>query len=90
VHLAAACTFHTAYGSRRYSDALPVHNSIHIVSQAVLQDVASLVDIIKQLHILLSVYVGFIGQAFRIAVTEQADTCRQAGMLDAMRGLDQR
>ncbi len=55
-----------------------------------LQDAAFLVDIIKQLHILLQVYVGFIGQAFCIAVTEQADTCRQAGVLDAMPGLDQR
>jgi len=69
---------------------LPVHNSIHVVSQVMLQDAAFLVDIIKQLHILLQVYVGFIGQAFCIAVTEQADTCRQAGVLDAMPGLDQR
>ena len=67
-----------------------MHNSIHIVPQVVLQDAASLVDIIKQLHVLLQFNVGFIGQAFCIAVTEQADTCRQAGVLDAMPGLDQR
>ena len=72
------------------SHALPVDNSIHVVSQVVLQDAASLVDIIKQLHILLQVYVGFIGQAFCIAVTEQADACRQAGMLEPMPGLNQR
>jgi len=64
-----------------------VHNSIHIVPQVMLQDAASLIDIIKQLHVLLQVYVGFIGQAFRIAITEQADTCRQAGMLNTKPGL---
>ncbi len=58
-----------------------MHDRIHIVPQVVLQDIALLVDIVKQLQILLQVYVGFIGQAFRIAVTEQADTCKQAGML---------